>query len=385
MARRGDGIVLKKKSWYLEARINGVRYQKRLGKGISRSVALELASVLRGQILKGEAGVGKKRKDIGFDDAGEKFLAWATTEKRANTLRGYRKCLARLAQTFGSQKLGQITTWQLESYRQKRSAGVTLTETERPADTSDANWARLCKLAQKGAPIRVNRELGLVKNLFNKMISWGLYEGENPVCKVKFKKEPRTRLRWLKPEEADRLLAACAEPLKTLVLVGLHCGLRIQAEALTLRWEDVDLKRGMLVVQAGYAKNGKTRSVPLNSIVRAALEQLQRTAIGDLVFSKVDGLPFRSIKTVFRTACKRAGLVGVTPHTLRHTFASRLVASGVDLRSVQTLGGWASLSMIERYSHVSAPHLAAMVERIAGEEFTCEIPCRENATLAVVS
>lgn len=386
MARRGDGVLLKGRTWYLDIRINGVRHQRRLGKSISRKVAAELAQVVRGQILQGAAGIGgKRRRDIGFDEAGKKFLAWATAEKRSNTTRGYKKCFERLALTFGNMKLSQISPWALDAFKSKRATGTKLTEAERPAGVTDANWNRLKRLAQRGAPIRVNRELGLVKNLFNKMISWNLYEGENPACKVKLRKEPRTRLRWLEREEEARLLAHAAEPLRSLILVGVHTGLRIQAEALQLKWEDIDLRRGLLTVQAGYAKSGKTRSVPLNTVVKAALASLQQSATGSFVFARADGQPFRSVKTIFSTACKRAGLSGVTPHVLRHTFCSRLVMSGVDLRSVQTLGGWASLSMIERYSHLSAPHLALAVERIAGEEFPSGIPCRENATLAVVS
>jgi site-specific recombinase XerD len=59
-----------------------------------------------------------------------------------------------------------------------------------------------------------------------------------------------------------------------------------------------------------------------------------------------------------------ARLDGVTWHALRHTFASRLVAAGVDLRTVQELGGWRTLSMVQRYAHLSPGHLAAVVEKI---------------------
>ena len=59
-----------------------------------------------------------------------------------------------------------------------------------------------------------------------------------------------------------------------------------------------------------------------------------------------------------------ARLDGVTWHALRHTFASRLVAAGVDLRTVQELGGWKTLSMVQRYAHLSLGHLAAAVEKI---------------------
>jgi hypothetical protein len=54
----------------------------------------------------------------------------------------------------------------------------------------------------------------------------------------------------------------------------------------------------------------------------------------------------------------------VTWHALRHTFASRLMAAGVDLRTVQELGGWKTLSMVQRYAHLSPGHLAAAVEKI---------------------
>jgi integrase len=59
-----------------------------------------------------------------------------------------------------------------------------------------------------------------------------------------------------------------------------------------------------------------------------------------------------------------ARLDGVTWHALRHTFASRLVAAGVDLRTVRELGGWKTLSMVQRYAHLSPDHLAAAVEKI---------------------
>ena len=59
-----------------------------------------------------------------------------------------------------------------------------------------------------------------------------------------------------------------------------------------------------------------------------------------------------------------ARLDGVTWHALRHTFASRLVAAGVNLRTVQELGGWRTLSMVQRYAHLSPDHLVVAVEKI---------------------
>jgi integrase-like protein len=61
---------------------------------------------------------------------------------------------------------------------------------------------------------------------------------------------------------------------------------------------------------------------------------------------------------------RRPRLDDFTWQALRHTFASRLVAAGVDLRTVQELGGWRTLSMVQRYTHLSPGHLAAAVEKI---------------------
>jgi integrase len=104
------------------------------------------------------------------------------------------------------------------------------------------------------------------------------------------------------------------EPLRTLIWVGVHCGLRLRSEAMTLRWLDADLARRTVTVSAAYAKSGQTRIVPLNSMVRAALERLPRT--GEFVFAKPNGMPYISARS-FDTACRRAGLQDVTPHTLR--------------------------------------------------------------------
>jgi integrase len=182
---------------------------------------------------------------------------------------------------------------------------------------------------------------------------------------VKRTKELR-RTRYLTLDEEGRLLAEAREPLHTILLAGIHAGLRVRSEGLTLTWPNVDLARGLLTIQAAYAKTGHTRTVPLNSTLRGALERLKRDGRAEgPVFTRPDGRPVRSFISGFQLACERAGLEDVSPHVLRHTFASRLVAAGVDLRTVQELAGWKSLAMVERYSHVHRPHMAAAVERIA--------------------
>ena len=335
--RKGDGIYKRGKSWRLDVCIHGERYQITLGKNISRSVALELASVERSKIYRGEAGIGKKkRKDMPFDKAVEQFLAAVENTNKPNTVRGYRQHLAELAATFGGKQLSEISPSLIETHKERRLAE---------------------------APVGFNRERGTLRTLFNWCIDHEKFDGPNPVRKVKGVKESAGRERFLEPEEEKRLLERCSEPLRTIVLCGIYAGLRIPSEVLSLRWESVDLRRGFLTVEGAFAKNGKTETLPLNPALRTALERLRFTSKGEYVFTKPDGQPYRTIQNIFQTAARRAWLGDISPHVCRHTFASRLAEKGVSLRTIQKLGRWADIRMVQRYANVSDRQ---MKEAIAG-------------------
>ena len=190
-----------------------------------------------------------------------------------------------------------------------------------------------------------------------------LYEGENPAVGVKFLKEPQQRLRYLEYDEEMRLLEHCTEPLGSLLIVAINTGVRIESEALVLKWKDVDLRRKLLTVPAAYAKSGKTRTIPLNSRAVAAFEHLRERAQGEFTFADHCGVQyFGMLDKPFAAALK------TEPASLRiraDTLASRLAMAGVDLRTIQELGGWSDLSLVQRYSHLAPQHKAQAVESIA--------------------
>ena len=145
-----------------------------------------------------------------------------------------------------------------------------------------------------------------------------------------------------------------------MITVGLTTGLR-QGELLALRWEDVDLVRGRLLVRravargvVGTPKSGKSREIPLNEKALAALER-QRHLRGELVFCDDAGRMLRkgACKWPLWSACKRAGLRRIGWHALRHTFASHLVMRRAPLKAVQELLGHSTIEMTMRYSHLS--------------------------------
>jgi hypothetical protein len=120
MARQGDGIYLRGKTWWLDFRHQGTRYQERLGTNIKKTVARELSQLRRAAILHGEAGIRTKRKDISFDKAAELFLGWTEANRKPRTQKWYREFASQLAKFFGGKKLSGIHPFLLEKYKVKR-------------------------------------------------------------------------------------------------------------------------------------------------------------------------------------------------------------------------------------------------------------------------
>lgn len=248
-----------------------------------------------------------------------------------------------LLKAFGDRWLSEITAWHVEQYKARRRTLV--------------------------SAATVNRELTLLKHMFTKAIDWEKARA-NPVKAVKLLREANTRVRFLTDEEEARLLKACPPNLRPLVMAALHTGFR-RGELLSLRWCDIDSANGLVSVEAGYTKNGERRSVPLSRTLRAILEQLrQGRAEGEHVFRTRRGGRYVSAATTFKRAVERAGLSNFRFHDLRHTFASRLVMGGQDIRTVQELLGHKSITMTLRYSHLSPTHRAkavAILDRLSPE------------------
>jgi len=177
--------------------------------------------------------------------------------------------------------------------------------------------------------------------------------------------EDNARTRYLTAEEEDRLLAACSEDLKPLVITAMYTGLR-KGELLSLTWGDVDLQQRQLRVQASYSKNGRARTVTMNALV---LQTLQATKDSEdpmaLVFTNGCGRPYRYCRDTFERACRKAGIEDFTFHDLRHTFASRLVMAGIHLAVVEELLGHTVLSMTMRYAHLAPSAYQGAVDMLA--------------------
>jgi len=177
-------------------------------------------------------------------------------------------------------------------------------------------------------------------------------------------------VRSITPEEADRLIGACADHLRPLVIFSLYTGARL-SEALYLDWRQINLTRRE--VQFLKTKNGDPRGVPLHQRVVDALTALPHRE-GE-VFRRPDGKPYArktdgggQIKTGFKAACRRAGIANFTPHDLRHSFATWHYAANRDLVALMELGGWNSERMVLRYTRVNVAHLSRSIDALPSGE-----------------
>ena len=201
--------------------------------------------------------------------------------------------------------------------------------------------------------------------MFNKAVGWKLAR-ENPVKGIKFFSEGNGRTRFLTPEEAQRLIAACCGDFGDVVLLALHSGCR-RSEITSLTWANVDLVQRTFTVLACYAQNGQTKTLPMTDEV---YEMLQRRSEDrdhkpeDLVFISRYNKPWTSWRTAWENACERAGIKDFRFHDLRHCFGSWLAMNGTAPKAMMELMGHKTAAMTMRYSHLSVEYKRQAVARL---------------------
>ncbi|MBN2342917.1 MAG: site-specific integrase [Deltaproteobacteria bacterium] len=167
-----------------------------------------------------------------------------------------------------------------------------------------------------------------------------------------------------------------------MIFVALRTGLRY-GELCELRWHDVDLKNGRIMVNRSFTeghvkkpKSNKSREIPLSDEVLKFMKNYRHLK-GELVFCTSNGgRRFHQRADVgLKLCCKKANIRPIGWHTLRHSFASHLVMRGATMVAVQELLGHSSVEMTMRYAHLS-PRVKRdtvnLLDTAAGCEFTAE-------------
>lgn len=243
------------------------------------------------------------------------------------------------------------------------------------------------KLSDGGrSPQTVNRYMQFLRRVLSKAVRDGKL-ATNPVSRIKMFKEPAGRLRFLSPEEEQTLCTALGPEFAPWVRLAILTGMR-QAEQFSLRWEHIDFERGLITLPA--TKAGGVQYVKLNGEAKAILRELDTAAAKAQAVAEAEAIagkqktasrrshwvfpsenpdtpvdPRNFYRRVYLPKVKETGLDGVTWHTLRHTFASRLAMSGATEGTIAALLRHSSTALVRRYAHLSPSHLQEAVEKVA--------------------
>lgn len=209
----------------------------------------------------------------------------------------------------------------------------------------------------------INTELAILSAAFNYVSHKWEIDLFNPVPGQRLPSTP-PRVRYLTALEAVKLCEAAetVHPLlRPFIEIALNTGCR-KTELLKARWEDIDQIRRVLTLPAENTKTWRTRSIPLNKKALFALDRLRAWQTHNRIdspwlFAKMDGNRLTRILLPFQRAREKVGLENFTIHDLRHTFASWLVMSGVELIRVRDLLGHTTIAMTERYAHLATDRL----------------------------
>lgn len=262
------------------------------------------------------------------------YLEYSQVYKTPNTYRADALALRKLADHFGPNKLlNQIDVKEATRF-------LTALKKTGIKTTSLAIYYRHLKAA------------------FSQAVTWKQLR-ENPFKEIKEPKEQEVAPRYLMPEEIERILGAEADPaFWRLWQFYLWSGVR-RREALSLTWSNIDRKHGLITIPT--TKNRKPKVVRITPQLANILDEMSGE-VGKLWPWHPDAVSHHFLKTA-----RRAG-VKARLHDIRHTYASYLLMSGVQLKYVKELLGHKDIKATQIYAHLDRGHLDAALEKLSFKE-----------------
>lgn len=329
--KQRGGVYKQGKNWYIDYYVGERR--KRECAGPCKRTARNALRKIKVEIAEGKYLDKQTVEKIKFVDFAEQYLElYCKHNHKPGSTKKDINAAGILKRYFADKYLDEITTFQVERFK--------------------AEFIKTVK------PATVNRRLAFLKAMLNRAIEWGKIK-ENPASKVKMFRENNQRMRFLEREEINKLLDNADGYVKNIIIVAINTGIR-RGEILKLKWRDIDLNNSMIYLND--TKNSESRQVPINNAVRTALIKTEKHKDSPYIFCKPTGQPRFDIRKSFLQAQKKSGIMNFRFHDLRHTFASQLVMSGIDLNTVRELLGHKSIQMTLRYSHLSPMHKKRAVD-----------------------
>ncbi len=232
--------------------------------------------------------------------------------------------------------------------------------TDKEVDAYKAN------MKKAGTEVMFNRVISTLSHMYTIASDYG-FALRCPVNPAKKRFKEKSRLRYLKPKEVARLLDACPVHLRPIVQTALHTGMR-KSEILGLRLgKEVNLEeRRITLGVTSKTKNGEIRHIPMNETTYRVLSKAaEGKRSGSFLFAW-KGREIKDIKTAWASTLEAAEIEDFHFHDLRHTFASNLAMSGVDLFVLKELLGHRDIKMTMKYAHLSPEHRTKAVSVLDG-------------------
>ncbi len=299
--------------------------------GPDRGTARRELKKAEGLAAAGQGGGPWGSRKIRFRDFADDYLEHQKAHVKVSSVKRYNVVLKVLKYAFGDYYLTAIRRHDVERFVAARSKVV--------------------------KPWTVISEVGILKQMLSLAVKWG-YLWQSPAQDVK-KPRGSYRTRHLSEAEMHLLLTFCSPKIQPIVSLAFHTGMR-QGELLGLTWDRVNLKARRIFLPD--TKGNEPQTVHLNDSAVEELRAIPRRPGSSRVFT----VHPRMLNHYFRKACKDAGLSDLRFHDCRHTFCSRLVELGANLRAVQGLARHKQISMTMRYAHLRDDYLGETVQLLNG-------------------
>jgi len=319
----------KKEYWYIRYTLNGKDKWESVGEVgiVTKAVARALLDERKRQIRRGELNIiGAKIPTL--SNFTKEYIKYQKEVKQKRSWKRDVIALDNIIKLFGDKKLSEITIKDIDDYKELRLKQVT--------------------------PGTVNRELQVLRHLFNQAASWDKFFNKNPVSESGLLSLNNQVERILTYEEEQRLLTASPAHFKAILICALNTGMR-KGEIITLKWSNVDFNNNLITIDHENNKSKRTKRIPINSTLRQLLlEQKLKSRGNEHVFLNSKNEPYTrqdSLNRVFERVKKLANIMGLRFHDLRHTAATRMIENGANIVAVSKILGHSDIKTTMRYAH----------------------------------
>lgn len=366
-------------NWYFRLCIRGKRYHRSIPEATCKKDAEMYLNAFKIDLLRGKLDLIDDVGSMLFKKLVDKYIEYSETNNLSykTTVTKAKK----FAERWGNRQLRDISPMDIEKYRSERKKEIRRKAKEIKGKKIEEKYI---------SPTTINRDIEVLRKMFNIAIDNG-WLGKNPCSSIKKLRQENNLERYLTPEEERRLFRACEgdfsyiedtkereriektygdhfKYMKPIIICALHTGMR-KGEIITLEWRCVDLEDNYITLL--NTKNGKKRKVPINSLLKNVLEELYKVKSGPYVFyNPATDTKYFDLKRSFNSLCNIAKVEGFRFHDLRHSSATRMVASGVDIITVKELLGHSDIHTTMRYAHAIKEQKLKAVEALVhyGEE-----------------